>query len=64
LASKASTTGGAIGAPPLTIFVNVERSCSSALGAFMSAMKTVMEPTVKLTPWRSMSSRLVSASKR
>ncbi len=46
---KALTVLGGMGAPPDQILVIVASASRSASGAFISAMKTVIEPTVNVT---------------
>ena len=53
---KALTALGGIGAPPDEILVREASASGSAFGAFISAMKTVIDPTVKV----GRSSRMVS----
>ena len=45
---KRSTVLGAIGAPPLYTLVSDDRSRPSHDGSFISAMNTVMAPTVNV----------------
>jgi hypothetical protein len=53
------TVDGGIGAPPDQIFVRDARASRSASGAFISAMKTVIDPTVNV----GRSSRIVSIAR-
>ncbi len=48
--AKASTVLGRIGAPTEYTLGSVVKAERSALGAFISAMNTVIEPTVKVAP--------------
>src|SRR5262249_27510118 len=62
--SKRSTTDGAIGAPPLYTFVSDDRSRPGHDGSFISAMNTVIAPTVNVGRYCSIRSSTVRGSKR
>ena len=61
---KALTVLGGMGAPPDQILVIEASASRSASGAFISAMNTVIDPTVKVTRSSRMVSSIIDGSNR
>lgn len=62
--SNAATVLGGIGAPPEKILVSVFSDSPRAPGAFISAMNTVIEPTVNVARSTATVSRVTPGSSR